>query len=148
MLKIKAFLSNPHCQPRFGSSGAAAADLYSNTPSPVRLAPGASARIPTGLTLEIPDGYAGFIVPRSGLAAKYQIGIVNSPGLIDSDYRGEISVLLENRGRLSFVLEPEERFAQIVFIQVPQVEFAFVEAPEELLVTMRGAGGFGSTGQI
>lgn len=148
MLTIKAFLSNPHCQPVFGSSGAAAADLYADIPAPLRLAPGASVRVPTGLALEIPAGYAGLIVPRSGLAAKYQVSVVNSPGLIDSDYRGAISVLLENRGRLSFVLEPEERFAQLLLVPVPQVEFAFVASPDDLSETARGAGGFGSTGQI
>jgi dUTP pyrophosphatase len=107
------------------------------------LAPGERAVIPTGLALAIPDGYAGFVQPRSGLAAEHGISVVNAPGLIDSGYRGEVRVVLLNTdGRRAFVVEPGMRIAQLVILPVPEVEpIAVDELPE----SERGVRGFGSS---
>jgi dUTP pyrophosphatase len=110
----------------------------------VELGPGERALVPTGLAVAIPRGYAGFVQPRSGLAARHGIAVVNSPGLIDSGYRGEIKVVLLNTDReRSFVAEPGERIAQLVVVPVPPVRL--VETAE-LPDGARGAAGFGSSG--
>jgi dUTP pyrophosphatase len=110
----------------------------------VELAPGARALVPTGLAVAIPDGYAGYVQPRSGLAAKHGISIVNTPGLVDSGYRGELLVNLVNHDEAeTFVVEPGMRIAQLVILPVPPVEPVEVE---ELPASERGAGGFGSSG--
>jgi dUTP pyrophosphatase len=106
------------------------------------LAPGDRAVIPTGLAVEIPDGYAGFVQPRSGLAARHGIGIVNSPGLIDSGYRGEIRVVLLNTAREPFTVEAGMRIAQLVIVPVAAVRLVEVD---ELARSERGARGFGSS---
>ena len=107
------------------------------------LEPGARVVIPTGLAVEIPEGYAGFVQPRSGLAARHGIGVVNSPGLIDSGYRGEIRVVLINTDReIPFVVEPGMRVAQLVIAPVASVRLVEVE---ELAVSERGGRGFGSS---
>lgn len=106
------------------------------------LAPGDRALVPTGLAVAIPEGYAGFVQPRSGLAARHGITIVNSPGLIDAGYRGEIQVVLLNTGGESFVAEAGERIAQLVVLQVPEVELVVTD---ELPGSERGARGFGSS---
>lgn len=109
----------------------------------VALAPGHRAVVPTGIAVEIPDGYAGFVQPRSGLAARHGIGVVNSPGLIDSGYRGEIRVVLLNTDpREHFVVEPGMRIAQLVVAPVASVRLVEVA---ELTVSERGARGFGSS---
>jgi len=110
----------------------------------VELAPGARALVPTGLAVAIPDGYAGYVQPRSGLAAKHGISIVNTPGLVDSGYRGELLVNLVNHDEAHpFVVEPGMRIAQLVILQVPPVELVEVD---ELPTSERGADGFGSSG--
>ena len=110
----------------------------------VELAPGARALVPTGLAVAIPDGYAGYVQPRSGLAAKHGISIVNTPGLVDSGYRGELLVNLVNHDdEQPFVVEPGMRIAQLVILQVPPVELVEVD---ELPASERGADGFGSSG--
>ena len=110
----------------------------------VELAPGERALVGTGLAVAIPDGYAGFVQPRSGLAAKHGITIVNTPGLIDSGYRGEVRVVLLNTDPAeTFVVEPGMRIAQLVVLRVPEV--ALVEV-DELPPSERGAGGHGSSG--
>ena len=110
----------------------------------LELAPGERAVVPTGLAVAIPDGYAGFVQPRSGLAARNGISVVNSPGLVDSGYRGEVLVVLLNTdARDSFVVEAGMRIAQLVVLPVPGVE---VEEVEELPKTERGARGHGSSG--
>jgi dUTP pyrophosphatase len=110
----------------------------------VELAPGARALVSTGLAVAIPDGYAGYVQPRSGLAAKHGISIVNTPGLVDSGYRGELLVNLVNHDEAqSFVVEPGMRIAQLVILQVPPVELVEVD---ELPASERGADGFGSSG--
>jgi dUTP diphosphatase len=110
----------------------------------VELAPGARALVPTGLAVAIPDGYAGYVQPRSGLAAKHGISIVNTPGLVDSGYRGELLVNLVNHDDAdTFVVEPGMRIAQLVILPVPPVELVEVD---ELPDSERGDGGFGSSG--
>lgn len=110
----------------------------------VELRPGEQAVAPTGLAIALPDGYAGFVQPRSGLAARHGVTIVNAPGLIDSGYRGELRVVLLNTNRdRTFVAEPGDRIAQLVVLAVPAVELVEVE---ELPPSVRGAAGFGSTG--
>jgi dUTP pyrophosphatase len=110
----------------------------------VQLAPGERAVVPTGIAVEIPQGYAGFVQPRSGLAARHGITIVNSPGLVDSGYRGEVLVVLLNTDREeTFTVEPGMRIAQLVVQRVPRVELAEVESLAE---SERGARGHGSSG--
>jgi dUTP pyrophosphatase len=106
------------------------------------LEPGERAVVPTGLAVEIPDGFAGFVQPRSGLAARHGIGLVNSPGLIDSGYRGEIRVVLLNTGREPFAVEPGMRIAQLVVVPVAAVRVVEVD---ELAASERGTRGFGSS---
>lgn len=120
----------------------AGADL--RTVDAVELEPGGRAMVPTGIAVAIPDGYAGFVVPRSGLAARHGLGIVNAPGLIDAGYRGEVKVLLVNHGSETVRLEPGERVAQLVV--APVAIAGFVEV-DDLPDSDRGAGGFGSTGR-
>ncbi|MGZ4339368.1 MAG: dUTP diphosphatase [Gaiellaceae bacterium] len=110
----------------------------------VELAPGARALVPTGLAVAIPDGYAGYVQPRSGLAAKHGISIVNTPGLVDSGYRGELLVNLVNHDAAqTFVVEPGMRIAQLVILPVPHVDLVEVD---ELPASERGEDGFGSSG--
>lgn len=109
------------------------------------LAPGARARVRTGLAVEIPAGHAGLVLPRSGLAERHGISVVNAPGLIDSGYRGEVGVLLLNTDRKeTFVAQPGERIAQLVIVAVPAAE---VRESGALTDTARGGGGFGSSGR-
>ena len=111
---------------------------------PVRLQPGERAAVPTGIAVAIPPGYAGLVLPRSGHARRHGVGVVNGPGLIDSGYRGEITVLLINHGHEPFAIRRGERIAQLV--PAPVLRAHFSEAVE-LAETARGRGGFGSTGQ-
>ncbi len=132
--------------PRYESAGAAGADLRANLRDRgvVLLEPGARALIPTGLRIEIPSGYEMQLRPRSGLALKHGITLPNSPGTIDSDYRGELGVIVMNAGDAAFEVGHCERIAQMVVAPVVQAGFVLVEALSE---TERGGGGFGSTGQ-
>jgi dUTP pyrophosphatase len=128
--------------PSYALAGDAGMDLRSAVD--VVLAPGERCRIPTGIAVAIPDGHAGFIQPRSGLAARAGLGFVNSPGLIDSGYRGEIQVVAINLDRRDPIdIRRGDKIAQLVILPVPQVALAEVE---ELPASDRGAGGFGSTG--
>src|SRR5215212_8842286 len=101
--------------PRYQTSGAAGMDLHAAIPGPITLEPLARAKVPTGLSVAIPHGYEGQVRPRSGLAAKHGITVVNTPGTVDSDYRGEVAVVLVNLGSEPFTLSPLDRIAQIVF---------------------------------
>jgi dUTP pyrophosphatase len=121
--------------------GDAAVDLQSRVD--VSLEPGARAAVPTGLAVAIPEGYAGFVLPRSGHARRQGIGVVNGPGLIDSGYRGEISVLLVNHGQETVTFSAGDRIAQMTILAVPEVDWVEVD---DLDGTTRGDGGFGSTG--
>lgn len=131
--------------PAYQSAGAAGLDLVAAVPehAPVLLLPGKRVMVPTGLTMEIPRGYEGQVRPRSGLAAKHGVTVLNSPGTIDADYRGEVQVILVNLGDAPFAIARGERIAQLVLAPVVQASLAEAKA---LRATMRGAGGFGSTG--
>ena len=120
-------------------------DLRCAAPDSVTLEPGERAIVPTGWVMEIPSGWEGQVRPRSGRAWSEGLTVINAPGTIDSDYRGEVGVLLINLGRKSITIERGERVAQIVFNAVPQVQWIEVDA-EEVGATDRGTGGFGSTG--
>jgi dUTP pyrophosphatase len=129
--------------PSYASGGASGMDLRACLDAPVLLAPGGTALVPTGIAMAVPDGFEAQIRPRSGLALHHSIGMVNAPGTIDSDYRGEIKVILINWGKETFTVNHGDRVAQIVFARVCRVELTFVT---ELDSTSRGVGGFGHTG--
>jgi dUTP pyrophosphatase len=129
--------------PAYQTERAAGLDLCAAIAESKRLEPGARVLVPTGLALAIPDGYEGQVRPRSGLALKHGISIVNSPGTIDADYRGMVQVLLINLGQEPFLIEPLSRIAQLVICPVVQAELELVSALDQ---TARGAGGYGSTG--
>ncbi|MFA6856455.1 MAG: dUTP diphosphatase [Treponema sp.] len=129
--------------PVYKTAGAAGADICAFIQQPVTLAAGTSALIPTGLCFSIPQGYEVQVRPRSGLAARNGITVLNTPGTIDSDYRGEIKVILINLGRDPFVVHNGDRIAQIVVAPVIRGNFIRADILEE---TVRGTGGFGSTG--
>ena len=130
--------------PAYESAGAAGADLRANLPEgPVTLAPGARTLISTGLHMAIPQGFEVQIRPRSGLALKHGITLINSPGTIDSDYRGIVGVIMGNMGQEAFTVEHGMRIAQMVVAPVMQAGFDLADSLDE---TPRGAGGFGSTG--
>lgn len=130
--------------PEYKTAGAAGADVCALVGSPVELKPGERALIGTGLFFAIPDGYEIQVRPRSGLAAKNGVTVLNSPGTIDSDYRGELKVILANLGNETFTVNKGDRIAQIVAAPVTRARFSSVE---ELDQTERGSGGFGSTGK-
>jgi dUTP pyrophosphatase len=130
--------------PQYKSEQAAGCDLFADVSSDVIIEPGHFCTIPTGISIEIPEGYEAQVRPRSGLAKNYGIGIVNSPGTIDADYRGEIKVILFNLGKNTFRIKNRDRIAQLVFSRVERVEF---ESVKNLRNTRRGKGGFGHTGE-
>lgn len=132
--------------PAYETPGSAGLDIRAAVPqdAPVMLVPGMRDMIPTGLSVAIPDGYEIQMRPRSGLAAKHGITCLNSPGTIDSDYRGELKVILINHGSEPFVIRRGERIGQMVLAPVTRLEWALVETLPE---TERGSGGFGSTGR-
>jgi len=127
--------------PRYETDGAAGLDLRAD--EPVTLAPGERRLVPTGLALEIPPGHEGQVRPRSGLAVRHGVGMVNAPGTIDSDYRGEVGVVLVNHGQAPVSFARGDRIAQLVIAPVARAELALAE---DLSGSVRGGGGFGSTG--
>lgn len=129
--------------PSSASPGSAGFDLRAAIPEELVLRPGERLLVPTGIVLEIPPGWEGQVRPRSGLALKHGVGILNAPGTIDSDYRGEVGVILVNLGEAPFSLKRGDRIAQLVFSRVEPVEW---EEAETLGESTRGGGGFGSTG--
>jgi dUTP pyrophosphatase len=129
--------------PRYMSAGAAGMDLASAASEPISIAPGGRVAVPTGLAFAIPPGYEGQVRPRSGLARKFGISLPNTPGTIDSDYRGEVLVLLVNLGAEPYVVNPGDRIAQFVIAPVVVAE---LEEADSLDDTVRGDGGFGHTG--
>jgi len=129
--------------PRYMTKRSAGMDLFAAVDGEVTLDPGERKLIPTGLALSIPEGYEGQVRPRSGLALQDGIGLVNAPGTIDADYRGEVGVLLINFGRKPFQVKRGDRIAQLVIVPVCQ---AVLELAEELDTTPRSGGGFGHTG--
>lgn len=130
--------------PEPASPGSAGTDLRAALAGDLTLAPGERALVPTGLVLEIPPGYEGQVRPRSGLALRHGITVANAPGTIDSDYRGEVKVILVHLGAEPVTLSRGERIAQLVVARVETVEW---EEAEELAASERGSGGFGSTGR-
>ena len=128
--------------PSYATAGAAGLDLRAAVPSRLVVAPGERALVPTGLRVAVPAGYEGQVRPRSGLALRHGVLLPNSPGTIDSDYRGEVQVILWNTGAEPFVIARGDRIAQLVVAPVARVELEETELDE----TPRGAGGFGSTG--
>lgn len=129
--------------PVYASEEAAGADVKANIKEALYLQPGQSLLVPTGLYFSIPKGYEIQVRPRSGLAFKHQITVLNTPGTIDSDYRGELGVILINHGKNIFTIEPKMRIAQIVV--APSLRAKFVQK-DAIAATHRGSGGFGSTG--
>ncbi len=143
-MKVKIQYVNPEAKmPEYATDGSAGMDLSAVMEKPVTLRVGGRAMIPTGIALEIPEGYGGFVFPRSGLSYKKGISMANCVGVIDSDYTGEIKVVLHNISGHDYTVNPGDRIAQLVFLPVPKAEF---EVVEELGKTERGSGGFGSTG--
>ena len=142
--KIKIKLGNGAHLPHYQTSGSAGADLQTAILEPLTIAAGAWAVLPTGLYLEIPDGYEVQIRPRSGLALHHGVTVLNSPGTIDSDYRGELQVILINHGKAPYTVHPGDRIAQMVVAQAQRASFEIVET---LSTSARGEGGFGHTGQ-
>ena len=143
-MKIKVINRSAFELPHYETVSAAGLDVRANTTESIVLEPLQRALVPTGLYVEIPDGYEIQVRPRSGLAAKYGVTVLNAPGTIDADYRGEIKVILVNLSDTPFEIKPGERIAQIVVARHERVEW---EASETLSDTARGAGGFGSTGR-
>lgn len=142
-MKVK-IVNKSHWQlPQYATPLSAGVDLRANTDSDIVLGPLERAIVPTGLFLEIPAGYEAQVRPRSGLAAKKGITVLNAPGTIDADYRGEVGVILVNLSNEPFTIVPGERVAQMVFARCEQVEWIETETLE---LSERGAGGFGSTG--
>ena len=136
-------LSKEVSLPKYETSGSSGMDLAAYIDSNININPGQTAIIPTGLALSIPKGFEVQIRPRSGLAAKKKISVLNTPGTIDSDYRGEIKVILINQGQETFKVEKGLRIAQMVVCPVVQAQ---IKEVEDLSETERGKGGFGSTG--
>ncbi|MBQ3813111.1 MAG: dUTP diphosphatase [Bacteroidales bacterium] len=143
-MKVKIINHSPYPCPAYATPLSAGVDLKANLEQPVVLQPLGRALIPTGLFIALPAGYEAQVRPRSGLALKHGITVLNSPGTVDADYRGELKCLLINLSDEPFTIEPGERIAQMVVARHEQVEW---EPVEELDDTQRGAGGFGSTGK-
>jgi dUTP pyrophosphatase len=141
-IKVKK-LSEKAILPTYGSEFSAGADLYALAEEPITIGAGQTVLVQTGLAFQIPEGYGGFIYARSGLATKKGLAPANKVGVVDADYRGEVMVALHNHSSSEKVVEPGERIAQFVIAPFLKGEF---EVAEELEDTVRGAGGFGSTG--
>lgn len=144
MLPIKVINKSSHALPEYATPLSAGLDLRANLEEAIVLEPQAKALIPTGLFIELPDGYEAQIRPRSGLAFKHGITVLNSPGTVDADYRGEIKVLLINHSNEPFTIANGERIAQMVVAAYQQISW---QPSDVLSETERGAGGYGSTGK-
>ena len=143
-MKVKIVNKSPFDTPFYATEKSAGMDIKANIETPITLAPLERAMVPTGLYIALPEGTEAQIRPRSGLAAKHGVTVLNTPGTIDADYRGEIKVILVNLSSTEFVINPGERIAQMVVARYEHVEWDSVELLDE---TERGAGGFGSTGK-
>lgn len=143
-MKVKVINNSHHPLPRYETLLSAGMDVRANLSEPIVLRPLERALVPTGLFVELPAGYEMQVRPRSGLAAKYGLTVLNAPGTVDADYRGEVKVILANLSNADFTINDGERIAQLVVAQHAQVEW---EEAVELSDTSRGAGGFGSTGK-
>lgn len=143
-MKVKIVNKSPFDTPFYATEKSAGMDIKANIETPITLAPLERAMVPTGLYIALPEGTEAQIRPRSGLAAKHGVTVLNTPGTIDADYRGEIKVILVNLSSTEFIINPGERIAQMVVARYEHVEWDSVEFLDE---TERGAGGFGSTGR-
>ena len=143
-MKVRIVNHSPFATPAYATEQSAGVDLKANIAEPVVLGPLERKLVPTGLFIALPKGYEAQVRPRSGLALKYGISVLNTPGTIDADYRGEIGVILVNLSKESFVINPGERIAQMVIARHETVEWEEVDSLDD---TARGAGGFGSTGK-
>ena len=143
-MKVKIVNHSPYPSPAYATPQSAGMDLRAFLDAPVTLQPLQRTLVPTGLYIALPDGYEAQVRPRSGLAAKHGITVLNSPGTVDADYRGEIKVILVNLSSEPFEIVPGERIAQMVIAAHQQASW---EEVESLDATTRGAGGFGSTGK-
>jgi dUTP pyrophosphatase len=144
---LKIARIDPRVQlPQYESAGAAGMDLRAFLADDLTIPPLGRARVPTGLRIEIPEGYEGQVRPRSGLAIKCGVTVLNSPGTIDSDYRGDVDIILVNLGAEAFVVKNGDRIAQLVIAPVLSAPDVTIVETGELSVTARGGGGFGSTG--
>ncbi len=143
-MKVKVINTSKHALPEYETPHSAGLDLRANLEEPITLGSLERALIPTGLFLELPVGYEAQIRPRSGLAIKHGISLVNTPGTIDSDYRGEVKVILINLSKDPFVINDGERICQMVIARHEHIQWETVDSLEE---TERGAGGFGHTGK-
>ena len=143
MMHVAIVNRSPYPLPAYATPGSAGVDLRAHLPESIVLQPGERVLIPTGLSLALPDGFEAQVRPRSGLALKHGITVLNSPGTVDADYRGDVGVILINLGTEPFTIEPGDRIAQLVIAAYAQVEWTPVEVLPE---TERGSGGFGHTG--
>ena len=144
MVKVLIKKLSPEVKsPSYKTNGASGMDLIAFVKKPIKILPGETNLVPTGISIAIPEGYEMQIRPRSGLAAKNQITVLNTPGTIDSDYRGELKIILINHGKKEFIINNNDRVAQMVLTPVSKIELKEVEM---LTNTNRGKGGFGSTG--
>ena len=143
-MKVKIVNRSYHPDPEYATADSAGMDLRANLTTSITLKPLERALIPTGLFIELPSGYEAQVRPRSGLAAKHGITVLNTPGTIDADYRGEIKVILVNLSNQTFDIKNGERIAQMVINKVEQITWKQVD---ELTETERGSGGFGHTGK-
>ena len=143
-IKISLLGHGPKNIPKYATSGSAGIDIEAAIKEPIKICPGERVLIPSGFKIELPKSYEAQIRPRSGLAIKYGITVLNSPGTIDSDYRGEVGVILINQGQENFIVKPKDRIAQMVICNVAKINLVEVNL---LNKTKRGSGGFGSTGK-
>ena len=144
MPEVKIVNHSPYPLPAYETAGSAGVDLRANLPEPITLAPMERRLVPTGLFIELPEGYEAQVRPRSGLALRHGLSVVNTPGTIDSDYRGEIGIPMINLSQEAQTISPGDRVAQIVVAPVVQVTWKPVT---QLNDSSRGTGGFGSTGR-
>ena len=143
-MKVKIVNQSAYPVPSYATELSAGMDLKANITEPVTIESLERAIVPTGLFIELPEGYEAQIRPRSGLAAKFGVTVANAPGTIDADYRGEVKVILVNLSKEKFVVNPGERIAQMVIAKYEKIQW---EETDQLGETERGAGGFGSTGR-
>ncbi len=146
-MKVKIVNKSQFSLPAYATQASAGMDLMADIAEPLTLSPLERAMVPTGLYIELPVGYEAQVRPRSGLAAKHGISVLNAPGTVDADYRGEIKVILVNLSNHVFTINPGERIAQMVVAKHERVEWVEVARVEDLEESGRGAGGFGSTGK-
>jgi|TARA_B100000809_G_scaffold48087_2_gene42778 dUTP pyrophosphatase len=145
MVKVLVKKLNPNVElPKYKTEGSSGLDLMAFIDNPIKISPNTSALVPTGISVAISNDLEIQIRPRSGLAAKSSVTVLNTPGTIDSDYRGEIKIILFNHGKEDFIIKNKDRVAQMILVPIIKIEF---EEVDELPNTIRGSGGFGSTGK-